>query len=476
MSEYIGAYAQRLALADRVRRLGRDRGGAARTRRRSSSTGATRAGARPGRREAVRVPVVPRDQPGAMARRERGRGRADRLRRLAALARAGPRRRQGAGGSGAELVRGRGQPDRRGVGRPARALDRARAGPRRAHSPAARAPTSAPKSPTGSRPREARRGGDQRARFGRLAAQHARRRRRAHAGGAVLRHRPRRRHRRAVHRAEKVTPEAGAAPRQRGANPPARGVRRRARRARRQDASRSIPNAAWRRSSPRSRARAPSRSRCAIRRSCPRRSRTRSSRPATAPRRRATARRCAGSSTGCRSKAPKGGLDELAAAARLHAVPRRGRGDLRDLSFDTISGAGPQRRDRPLPGRRGQQPPLAPGSIYLFDSGGQYLDGTTDITRTVWIGPGEPPAEQRTASPACSRATSRWPAQTFPQGTVGAQLDAFARQSAVGGRARLRARHRPRGRQLPRGPRRAAADRQGARRPGRHRPGAAARG
>ena len=54
-------------------------------------------------------------------------------------------------------------------------------------------------------------------------------------------------------------------------------------------------------------------------------------------------------------EAPKGGVDELSAAAKLQAF-REASGDLRDLSFDTISGAGPNGADRPLPGERGDQP------------------------------------------------------------------------------------------------------------------------
>ena len=70
---------------------------------------------------------------------------------------------------------------------------------------------------------------------------------------------------------------------------------------------------------------------------------------------------------------------------------------------------------------------LEPGTLYLVDSGAQYLDGTTDVTRTVAIGD----AERRrcaTASPACSRATSRLPPAAFRKGTTGSQLDALARR------------------------------------------------
>src|SRR5438132_12170815 len=84
-------------------------------------------------------------------------------------------------------------------------------------------------------------------------------------------------------------------------------------------------------------------------------------------------------------KAPTGGLREIAASDRLEAL-RRGGEHFRDLSFPTISGAGSNGaivhyRATPQSEKR-----LEPGSLFLLDSGAQYLDGTTDITRTVAIG------------------------------------------------------------------------------------------
>src|SRR6187551_2767594 len=124
---------------------------------------------------------------------------------------------------------------------------------------------------------------------------------------------------------------------------------------------------------------------------------------------------------------PQGSVDELSAAARLQQF-RKDTGDLRDLSFDTISGAGPNGavvhyRVSEETNRR-----LEPGSVYLVDSGGQYADGTTDITRTVWIGPGEPPAEVRDRFTRVLKGHIRLAIQTFPQGTIGSQLDTLARQ------------------------------------------------
>jgi Xaa-Pro aminopeptidase len=129
--------------------------------------------------------------------------------------------------------------------------------------------------------------------------------------------------------------------------------------------------------------------------------------------------------------APKGGETELSAAAVLQGF-REETGLLRDLSFDTISAAGPHAA---IPHYRVDEDsnlPIAPGSIYLVDSGAQYADGTTDITRTVWIGTpdglGEPSAEQKDRFTRVLKGHIALAVQTFPQGTMGAQLDTLARQ------------------------------------------------
>jgi len=124
---------------------------------------------------------------------------------------------------------------------------------------------------------------------------------------------------------------------------------------------------------------------------------------------------------------PKGGVDELSAAARLHAF-REDTGALRDLSFDTISGAGPHAAIPHYRVDEASNLAIAPGSIYLVDSGGQYADGTTDITRTVWVGPGDPSAEQRDRFTRVLKGHICLALQTFPVGTSGSQLDTLARQ------------------------------------------------
>ncbi|WP_228242379.1 aminopeptidase P family protein [Porphyrobacter sp. GA68] len=129
-------------------------------------------------------------------------------------------------------------------------------------------------------------------------------------------------------------------------------------------------------------------------------------------------------------EAPVGGVDELAAAAKLRAL-REESGALKDISFDTISGAGPNGavvhyRVTPETNRT-----LEPGSIYLVDSGGQYLDGTTDITRTVWIDEphgSNPTAEMRDRFTRVLKGHIALARAVFPEGTSGGQLDVLARQ------------------------------------------------
>ena len=65
---------------------------------------------------------------------------------------------------------------------------------------------------------------------------------------------------------------------------------------------------------------------------------------------------------------------------------RRDTGELKDLSFDYDLGGRPERRHGALPADDGDQLPLKPRSLYLIDSGAQYADGTTDVTRTIAIG------------------------------------------------------------------------------------------
>jgi Xaa-Pro aminopeptidase len=124
-------------------------------------------------------------------------------------------------------------------------------------------------------------------------------------------------------------------------------------------------------------------------------------------------------------EAPKGGVDELGAAAKLHEL-RQQCGDLRDLSFDTISGAGPNGAIVHYRVTQETNRPLEMNSLYLVDSGGQYPDGTTDVTRTIAVG--EPSLEMRDRFTRVLKGHIALATARFPHGTRGTQLDAFARQ------------------------------------------------
>jgi Xaa-Pro aminopeptidase len=124
--------------------------------------------------------------------------------------------------------------------------------------------------------------------------------------------------------------------------------------------------------------------------------------------------------------APSGEIDELTAAAKL----REFRGldpNLVDTSFDTISAAGPHAALPHYKVDENSNIPIPPSSIYLCDSGGQYLGGTTDITRTVWVGPGEPTPEMIDRNTRVLKGHIELARAKFPVGTNGGQLDALAR-------------------------------------------------
>jgi Xaa-Pro aminopeptidase len=112
--------------------------------------------------------------------------------------------------------------------------------------------------------------------------------------------------------------------------------------------------------------------------------------------------------------------------SELHQF-RRECGDLRDLSFDTISGAGPNGAIVHYRVSEETNRKLEPSSVYLVDSGGQYPDGTTDITRTVWVGPGEAPAEERDRFTRVLKGHIALARAIFPA-RHGGQLDTLARQ------------------------------------------------
>ena len=121
-----------------------------------------------------------------------------------------------------------------------------------------------------------------------------------------------------------------------------------------------------------------------------------------------------------------GGLDEIAVSQRLETI-RSETQALKEISFDTISGSGPNGAIVHYRVTSATNRKLGPGELYLVDSGAQYLDGTTDITRTVAIGtPTREMCERFTLvlKGHIGIATAR-----FPKGTRGIDLDPFARRA-----------------------------------------------
>jgi len=84
-------------------------------------------------------------------------------------------------------------------------------------------------------------------------------------------------------------------------------------------------------------------------------------------------------------EAPQGGLTEIDAVAALETF-RRETGALKDISFPTIAGSGPNGAVVHYRVTRESNRRIGAGELFLIDSGGQYLDGTTDVTRTVAVG------------------------------------------------------------------------------------------
>jgi Xaa-Pro aminopeptidase len=124
-------------------------------------------------------------------------------------------------------------------------------------------------------------------------------------------------------------------------------------------------------------------------------------------------------------EAPKGTLTEMSATARLRQF-RQATGQLRDLSFATISGFGPNGAIVHYCASEKTSRPIVPGTLFLVDSGGQYFDGTTDVTRTIAIG--MPSAEMRDRFTRVLKGHIALARTVFPMGTRGGALDTLARQ------------------------------------------------
>lgn len=125
------------------------------------------------------------------------------------------------------------------------------------------------------------------------------------------------------------------------------------------------------------------------------------------------------------AEAPKGKLDEIGIVTALEAF-RRESDSLADVSFDTISGAGPNGAIVHYRVNSQTNRTLKPGELMLVDSGGQYLMGTTDITRTMATG--KVTAEQKDRFTRVLKGMIAISMVKFPKGTSGAQIDVLARQ------------------------------------------------
>ena len=124
--------------------------------------------------------------------------------------------------------------------------------------------------------------------------------------------------------------------------------------------------------------------------------------------------------------AATGALDEIEAVRRLESF-RRATNQLREVSFDTISGSGPNGAIVHYRVSEATNRKLRPGELFLIDSGAQYLDGTTDITRTIAIG--KPTAEMRERFTLVLKGHIAIASARFPKGTRGIDLDPYARRA-----------------------------------------------
>jgi Xaa-Pro aminopeptidase len=105
---------------------------------------------------------------------------------------------------------------------------------------------------------------------------------------------------------------------------------------------------------------------------------------------------------------------------------RKSSGSLSDLSFDSISGAGPNGAIVHYRVTNSTNRKIAPDDMFLIDSGAQYPDGTTDVTRTLIVG--EATAEMRDRFTRVLKGHIALATARFPEGTTGAQLDSLARK------------------------------------------------
>lgn len=125
-------------------------------------------------------------------------------------------------------------------------------------------------------------------------------------------------------------------------------------------------------------------------------------------------------------RAPQGGETEMSAADRLLAF-RRDLPLFRAESFPAISGAGENGAIVHYRATEATNRPIRADEAYLIDSGGQFTDGTTDVTRTLWTGPGTPPADLVERYTRVLKGHIALARLRFPKGVGGAHIDAVAR-------------------------------------------------
>jgi len=125
-------------------------------------------------------------------------------------------------------------------------------------------------------------------------------------------------------------------------------------------------------------------------------------------------------------EAPKGQLTEIDICKAIEGF-RMATGALQDLSFDSISGAGPNGAFPHYRVTVDSNRKVDQNNLFLLDSGGQYLDGTTDVTRTVAVG--TPSAEMKDRFTRVLKGHIALSRVRFPKGTTGSALDALARMS-----------------------------------------------
>jgi Xaa-Pro aminopeptidase len=124
-------------------------------------------------------------------------------------------------------------------------------------------------------------------------------------------------------------------------------------------------------------------------------------------------------------EAPSGNLTEIDTVEALESF-RRDTGLLKDVSFPTIAGSGPNGAIVHYRVTRSSNRRIRAGELFLIDSGAQYEDGTTDVTRTIPVG--EPNAEMRERFTLVLKGHIAIARAVFPDSTTGAQIDPFARQ------------------------------------------------